>query len=528
MPSEFAPAPAASQTGDSGQETQGLKTPSLETPSLETPNLETYGHFIGGVEKPASGGAYLVSENPYTGKPWARIARGDAADVDAAVQAAQAGLARWTALKAAARARLMLKFADLVEADAPRLGSIEVRDNGKLFAEMHAQMLYIAGWFRYFAGLCDKLEGSVIATDKDNVFNFTRHEPLGVIGMITPWNSPLLLLTWKLAPALAAGNVAVIKPSEFTSASTVEFARLFKQAGFPDGVINVVTGLGQEAGAALVDHPKVAKIAFTGSDFAGQKIYEASAKHIKHVTLELGGKSPNIVFEDADLEAAVIGAISGIFAASGQTCIAGSRLLLQRSIHDAFMAKLVDIAGKARIGDPMEPNTNVGPVATRPQYAKVLDYIAIAKAEGATCVLGGGPYAGPGAQGDQFVMPTIFTNVRNSMRIAQEEVFGPVLAVIPFDTEEDAFAIANDTAFGLGAGVWTKDMARALRASEQIKAGTIWINTYRALSYTSPFGGYKRSGLGREGGLDAVKEYMQVKSVWISTKMDVANPFIMR
>ena len=309
--------------------------------------LVVYDHYVGGREVKPSSGCYIKSENPYTGQPWAKIARGNAIDVEIAVKAALEGFRRWTATKAANRARLMLKLADLVEANAKFLGEIEVRDNGKLFAEMHAQMRYVAEWFRYFAGLCDKLEGSVIATDKDNIFNFTRHEPLGVIGMITPWNSPLLLLTWKLAPAIAGGNVAVIKPSEFTSASTIELARLFTKAGFPDGVVNVVTGLGEEAGAALVDHRDIAKIAFTGSDIAGQKIYEAAAKTIKPVSLELGGKSPNIVFEDADIEAAVMGAISGIFAASGQTCIAGSRLLLQNSIHDRFMDRLVSVASRA-------------------------------------------------------------------------------------------------------------------------------------------------------------------------------------
>ena len=491
-------------------------------------NLAVYDHFVGGQALKPSSGAYLISENPYTGQPWSMVARGNAIDVDKATKSAIEGYRLWSAIKPAARARLMLKLADLVEANATLLGEIEVRDNGKLFTEMHAQMLYVAEWFRYFAGLCDKLEGSVIATDKDNIFNFTRHEPLGVIGMITPWNSPLLLLTWKLAPALAGGNVAVIKPSEFTSASTIELARLFTKAGFPDGVVNVVTGLGEEAGAALVDHRDIAKIAFTGSDLAGQKIYVAAAKTIKPVSLELGGKSPNIVFEDADIEAAVMGAISGIFAASGQTCIAGSRLLLQSSIHDRFMDRLVSVASRARMGDPMDAATNVGPIATRPQYEKVLNYIEIAKAEGATCVLGGSPYGGVGAQGRQFIMPTIFTKVLNSMRIAQEEVFGPVLAVIPFDTEEDAYEIANDSSYGLGAGVWTSDIGRALRAAEKIKAGTVWVNTYRALSYTSPFGGYKRSGLGREGGREAVWDYMQVKSVWISTNLDVADPFVMR
>lgn len=487
-----------------------------------------YDLYYGGRWEKARSGTSFDSTDPYTGEVWAKIARGSAEDVDRAVAAARAAFPVWSGLKPSARGRHLAKLAEVIERHAPRLAEIEVRDNGKLYAEMSAQTRYIAEWFRYYGGVADKLEGAVIPTDKTDIFNFTRYEPLGVIGMITPWNSPLLLLCWKLAPALAAGNVAVIKPSEFTSVSTLEFMKLFEEAGLPPGVVNTVTGFGAEVGGALVAHPGVAKIAFTGSDVSGQKVYEAAAKTIKHVSLELGGKSPNIVFDDADLDAAVVGVIAGIFAATGQTCIAGSRLLVQRSIHDRFMERLVAMAGKARIGDPMESTTNVGPVATKPQYDKVLSYIEIAKAEGATCVLGGGAYDGPGARGGQFVAPTIFTGVSNRMRIAQEEVFGPVLVAIPFDTEEEAYEIANDTAFGLGAGVWTSDMGRAFRASERIQAGTVWVNTYRALSYTSPFGGFKRSGLGREGGLEAVKEYLQVKSVWICTRPDTANPFVMR
>jgi (Z)-2-((N-methylformamido)methylene)-5-hydroxybutyrolactone dehydrogenase len=471
-----------------------------------------YDLFIDGAARPPRGGEYFPSSNPYTGAVWATIARGDASDVDAAVSAARAALPGWAGLKPSARGRALNRLADRIEAHAPRLAQIEVRDNGKLYAEMSAQTRYLAEWFRYYGGLADKIEGAVIPTDKDNILNYTRHEPLGVIGMITPWNSPLLLLCWKLAPALAAGNVAVIKPSEFTSASTLEFMRLFEEAGIPP----------------LVDHPDVAMIAFTGSDTAGQRVYQSAARTFKRVTLELGGKSPNIVFADADLDAAVMGVVSGIFAATGQTCIAGSRLLLQRSIHDAFMDKLLAVASAARVGDPMEPGTHVGPVATRPQYEKVLEYIAIAKSEGATCVFGGGAYDGPGSRGGQFVAPTIFTNVNNRMRIAREEVFGPVLAVIPFETEDEAFQIANDSAFGLGAGVWTSNIGRAVRASERLQAGTVWVNTYRALSYTSPFGGYKRSGLGREGGAEAIREFLQTKSVWICTDSSVANPFVMR
>jgi len=502
------------------------RTPGAGSP--EAGNPARYELYIDGGACPPEGGTYFESTNPYTGETWAEIARGSAADVDRAVSAARAALPAWTRLKPSARGRMLQRLADRIDAHAPRLAEIEVRDNGKLYAEMSSQTRYIAEWFRYYGGLADKIEGAVIPTDKDNILNFTRHEPLGVIGMITPWNSPLLLLCWKLAPALAAGNVAVIKPSEFTSASTLEFMRLFEEAGFAPGVVNVVTGFGAEVGAALVEHPDVAMIAFTGSDSAGQRVYQSAAKTFKRVTLELGGKSPNIVFDDADLDAAVMGVVSGIFAATGQTCIAGSRLLLQRSIHDRFMERLLAVASAARVGDPMDSGTHVGPVATKPQFDKVLQYIAIAKAEGATCVFGGGAYTGPGSRGSQFVEPTIFTNVDNRMRIAREEVFGPVLAVIPFDTEDEAYAIANDSAFGLGAGVWTSDMGRAIRASERLQAGTVWVNTYRALSYTSPFGGYKRSGLGREGGIEAIREYLQTKSVWLCTDSSVANPFVMR
>src|SRR5262245_58219403 len=490
--------------------------------------MHTYQHFIDGAPAAPAANEHFDTINPYTGEAWARIAKGTAADVDRAVAAARAAFEGWSAMKPSARGRLLMRLADLIERDAARLAEIEVRDNGKLLAEMGAQTKYMAEWYRYYGGLADKIEGAVLPTDKANVFNFTRYEPLGVVGMITPWNSPLLLLAWKLAAALAAGNTAVIKPSEFTSASTLEFMPLFAEAGFPNGVVNTVTGFGADVGAALVAHPDVPRIAFTGSDVSGQKIYETAAKSIKHVSLELGGKSPNIVFEDADLDAAVMGAISGIFAATGQTCIAGSRLLLQRSIHDRFVDKLVEVAKSARIGDPMSLDTHVGPVTTPPQYKKVLDYIEIAKREGANCVLGGGPYRGPGAKGTQFVAPTIFTGVRNDMRIAQEEVFGPVLSVIPSEDEAEAIRIANAIGFGLAAGVWTKDMGRARRLSEKLRAGTVWVNTYRAVSFTSPFGGYKRSGLGRESGLEAIKEYLQVKSVWIATESSVANPFIIR
>ena len=492
--------------------------------------MKTYNHFINGAWVEPASGEYFETDNPYTGEVWAKIARGNAADADQAVRAAKVAFddGEWGQMRPTQRGKLLVRLAEIIEREATRLGELEVRDNGKLIAEMGAQTKYLAEWYRYYGGLADKIEGAVLPSDKSGIFNFTRYEPLGVVGMITAWNSPLLLLAWKLAPALAAGNTAVVKPSEFTSASSLEFMELIKEVGIPDGVVNCITGMGIEVGQPMVDHPDLAKVAFTGSDVAGQKIYESAARKIMPVTLELGGKSPNIVFEDADFEAAVMGAISGIFAATGQTCIAGSRLLVQRSIHDEFVKRLLEVAGAAIIGDPMSPETHVGPVTTQPQYEKILHYMNVAREDGATCVLGGGPYTGEGVKGNRFVEPTIFTNVENHMRIAQEEVFGPILSVIPFEDEAEALSIGNDIVFGLAAGVWTSDIGRALRMSEKLKAGTVWVNTYRAVSFMSPFGGYKRSGQGRESGQEAIKEFLQVKSVWIAQQTSPANPFIMR
>jgi aldehyde dehydrogenase (NAD+) len=492
--------------------------------------LEHYQMYIGGEWLDAADGERFDSINPYTGEAWASIPRGRERDANEAVEAAARAFRspEWAGLTASARGRLLCRLGDLIAEHAEELARIEVRDNGKLYSEMLGQLRYIPQYFYYFGGLADKIEGAVTPIDKPDTFNFTRHEPLGVCVAITAWNSPLLLAANKLAPGLAAGNTFVLKPSEYTSASSLAFARLVEQAGFPPGVVNVVTGFGNEVGEPLVVHRKVRKIAFTGSEVGGQRINEAAARDFKRVTLELGGKSPNIVFDDADLDNAVKGVISGIYAATGQTCVAGSRLLVQRSIYDEFIGRLVAFAQKARLGDPMLPTTQVGPVTTPPQYRKILDYIEIAKAEGARCVMGGGPATGGDGGNGQFVQPTIFADVRNDMRIAQEEVFGPVLACIPFDDEEDALRIANDTLYGLAAGVWTQSMRRSLTMAQRLEAGMVWVNMYRAVSYMSPFGGFKRSGLGHENGIEAIREYLQTKAVWISTGKDVPDPFVMR
>jgi (Z)-2-((N-methylformamido)methylene)-5-hydroxybutyrolactone dehydrogenase len=490
--------------------------------------LPRYDHHIGGAAVAPASGQYLPTDDPWSGHTWAWVARGNAVDAAAAVGAAHRAFTEgaWPALTPSERGRLLWKLADLVSVNAGHLAQIEQRDNGKLASEVVAQVRYMADYFRYYAGLADKVQSSVIPTDKKGVLAYTRYEAKGVVAIITPWNSPLTLTSWKLAPALAAGCTAVIKPSEFTSASMVEFARLFDEAGFPKGVVNVVTGLGPEVGQALVEHPHVAHIGFTGGSEAGRRIYEMAARHFKTVTLELGGKSPNIVFDDADLEQAVKGIVSGIFAASGQSCQAGSRLLVQRSIHDQLVEKLLAFMQGVKLGDPKLPDTQMGPIATRPQFEKVLSYIEIAKAEGARCVLGGRSRPDLGA--GQFVEPTIFVDVRNDMRIAQEEVFGPVLAVIPFDDEADAIRIGNDIRFGLAAAVWTKDLKRAMLLTEKLQAGTVWVNNYRATSFTSPFGGYKESGIGRESGTETIKEYLHTKCVWISSDLEVPNPFIRR
>ena len=489
---------------------------------------KSYDLFIGNEPARAANQERFAAVNPFTREEWASIPQASAAQVADAVAAARHAYdAVWSRTPGHVRARLLNRLADLQEAAAERMGVLETTDNGKVIRETQSQMHFAARAYRFYAGCADKIFGDTIPLDQRDVFDFTRREPVGVAVLITPWNSPMALLCTKLAPALAAGNCVVVKPSEHASVTTLEFAQLVREAGFPPGVVNVVTG-DRRTGQALLTSGRVDRVSFTGSPAVGRQIAADAGRALVPATLELGGKSPNMIFDDADLDRAIVGALAGIFGATGQTCIAGSRLLVQRPVHDQVVSRLVERARRIRLGNPLDQTTEMGTVANEPQFERILQSIADAKAEGAALATGGKAAAGPGLGRGFFIEPTIFTEVENSMAIAQEEVFGPVLSVVPFDTEDEAVAIGNDSKYGLAAGIWTTDISRALRVSRAIHAGTVWINTYRASTVLAPFGGFKDSGFGKERGVMALDEFLQTKNVMVDFSDEERDPFAIK
>jgi aldehyde dehydrogenase (NAD+) len=489
--------------------------------------VRRYQMYIAGEWVDSSDGGSVSCVDPFNQETWAVVPKATSDDVERAVSAARAAFESgpWSATRPLQRAEALRRLAVLIEANAEELARVQVRENGKLLREVLGQAKLMSNHCYYYAGLAELLEGKTTGVSLPDMVNYTVREPLGVVAAITPWNSPLLLLIWKLGPALASGNTVVVKPSEVTPVSTLVFARLIAEAGFPDGVVNVVTGFG-DIGAQLVAHPGVDKVAFTGSTSTGKNIASVTGARLARVSLELGGKSPNIIFADANQDNAVKGVLAGVFGASGQTCMAGSRVLIQDEIYDDFVASLLEGVKAIKIGDPFDETSEMGTVAFDGHFRKVLDYIEIGKNEGANLLYGGQPPRDrPDLAKGLFIEPTVFGDVSNDMRIAREEIFGPVVCLIRFTDEDDAVRIGNDTPFGLAAGVWTENVGRAHRMARRLRAGTVWINTYRRTNYASPFGGFKDSGLGRENGSSALEEFTEVKSVWVNTGGAIKDPF---
>jgi acyl-CoA reductase-like NAD-dependent aldehyde dehydrogenase len=488
---------------------------------------EAFQLYIDGAFCNAEGAARFESLDPSKGKTWALMPKASAADTDRAVRAAHAAFSggAWPAMTATARGKLLYKLAELVARDASIIAELETRDTGKVIRETKAVTGYVAEYYRYFAGLADKIEGATLPIDKLDMEVSTRREPLGVVAAIVPWNSQMFLTATKLGPALAAGNTVVIKASEDGPAPLLHFAKLVHEAGFPAGVVNIITGFGADCGQVLTSHPRVARVAFTGGPDTARHVVRNTAENFAVTTLELGGKSPVIVFGDANLDSALNGVIAGIWGATGQSCVAGSRLLIHDSVHDEFVARLAKRAGDIRIGAPLDMATEMGPLATLKQVQRAEKLIAESVAAGAVLVTGGKAKNGAG----YYFEPTILLAPSAELPCVREEFFGPVLSVLKFKTEDEAVALANGTNYAFAAGIFTQNLGRAYRLTKKIGAGVVWVNTYRAVSPIVPFGGNGYTGHGRESGLDAIRDYTRTKSVWINTSdHPMADPFVMR
>ena len=490
--------------------------------------VEKYQLFINGKWKDSSTGETFPAVNPFNQEVWASIPNASEEDVADAIAAARhAYETTWRKTTGLERATLLNKLASLLEENADHMALLETTDNGKVIRETHSQMFYAARIMRFYAGYADKLWGNVVPLDQREVVDLVIREPYGVVAAVTAWNSPIAILANSLPAALAAGNCIVLKPSEHASATNLELCKLVEKAGFPPGVVNVVTG-DAKVGRALCGSEGVDKISFTGSPGVGREIAAMAGRNLRPVIMELGGKSPNIVFADADFDKALVGALAGIFAAGGQTCIAGSRLLVQRPIYARMVDGLADRAGKIVLGDPRKKTTEMGTAANEPQFRRILDHIEAAKKCGARLVAGGEAARDGELSKGLFIKPTIFADVRNDMSVAQDEIFGPVLSIIPFDEEEEAVEIANGTQYGLASGVWTSDISRSMRMIRAIRAGVVWVNTYRAMAAQGPFGGVKNSGFGRVRGEAGINEFLTTKNVMIDFSNDVRDPFALK
>lgn len=491
------------------------------------PDIRKFQYFVNNNWYDPMDGGYLESENPANGKVWAKIPNCAESDINNAVSAAKAAFYNgpWGRMHPSERGRMLRRIGDVISKHADRLGAIETQDNGKLpkmiTPGLEPDQWQVDSW-HYYAGMCDKFEGSLIPAEAPNIHNYLKWEPFGVVAQILPWNSPLGTLIWKLAPCLAAGNTVVIKPSEHSSCSTLELMDVLLEADLPEGVLNVITGYGRTTGEPLINHPDVRMVSFTGGTDGGRTVAGLAANQVKPVIMELGGKSPQIVFPDADIDLAVNGIAGGIFPAGGQSCISGSRLLIHRSVIKEFTDKLVKIVSKACVGPPNDPNTQIGPMANEPHYQRVLKLITEAVNAGHNIVLDGRSEC---RDEGYYIGPTVFSNVPNNSKLAQTEIFGPVVSTEAWGDNDDVVHKANDTIYGLAAGIWTKDVCKAMRAADNIEAGTVYINNYFNAATQSPVGGFKQSGYGRENGWEGMRCYMQTKSVWLSTDPVQPDPF---